>query len=78
MTHEEVATCLDEYGEAIRGDWGSIDGRSERAALQQLAEAIREPDRFTPEAMRRILDICPYGCGHWTDHCDDDCANPHA
>lgn len=69
----EVARVLYEYGEAIRGDWGSIDGRSERSTIHEFADAILTPDDYTVEALRSQADICPNGSGHWTEYCDNDC-----
>jgi len=74
MTLDEVAKVLCEYGEAIRGDWGSIDGRGERSTIQEFAAAILEPGSYTIEDLRSQADICPNGYGHWTQYCDEDCA----
>jgi hypothetical protein len=75
---KEVADCLREYGEALRGSWGDIDGRSERAALHQLAEAIENPTLYSMDAMRNTLDVCPLGLGHWQEFCDSECAEVSA
>lgn len=70
-----VADLLDEYAEALRGDWGSIDGRSERMKLQELAERFREHgnEDLTQEHVTRYrldLNVCVKGCGSWEFHCD--------
>jgi hypothetical protein len=75
VTLEEVSKVLCEYGEAIRGDWGSIDGRSERSTIQDFAAAILAPAEYTSEDLRANADICPAGNGHWTQYCDDDCTS---
>lgn len=74
MTLEEVSNVLCEYGEAIRGDWGSIDGRSERDSIQTFADAILSPGKYERETLRDQAGICPNGSGHWTEYCDEDCA----
>lgn len=73
-----TADLLDEYGEAIRGSWGDIDGRSERMALQDLAAAIRQHGNQTlsderVDELRQNLGVCRAGSGHWTEFCDPDC-----
>ena len=73
MTIEEVAKVLREYGSAIRGDWGSIDGRSEQGTIGTFADAITSPHKYTAEQLRNDADICPHGSGHWTEHCSDSC-----
>ena len=71
---ERVAQALTEFGGAIRGDWGSIDGRSVRAQLDLLADYLRYPESTPPLPDIRIrLDVCPYGKGHWTEYCEDYC-----
>ena len=74
MTLEEVASVLREYGSAIRGDWGSIDGRRERDTLDSFASAITTPGVYTVAEIRELADICPHGGGHWTEHCYMYCA----
>lgn len=75
-----AASLLNEYGAALRGSWGTIDGRSEQIALAHLADAIVEhgndelPEAKTV-ALRNTLDVCPSGGCHWTEFCDAEC-NP--
>lgn len=69
---------LNEYGSALRGSWGDIDGRSERAALDALAEAMRafgvtELPKAIVRALRLTLDVCQNGSGHWSKFCGSDC-----
>ena len=73
MVTKQVAGCLREYGSALRGSWGGIDGRSEQAVLQDLADAIEAPEKYELAWMRRNLDICPAGNGHWIEFCDKEC-----
>lgn len=73
MKLEEVAKVLNEYGSAIRGDWGSIDGRSEQGTINVFAAAMLSPGRFTASDLRECADICTGGGGHWTEHCSDSC-----
>ena len=73
MTHNEVSSVLCEYGAAIRGDWGSIDGRSEQSSIETFADAILKPEKYEAATLRDQADLCPGGFGHWTEYCDDDC-----
>jgi len=73
MTLEEVSEVLREYGSAIRGDWGSIDGRSEQGTIDCFAAAVTAPNMYTAEELRSLADICPHGAGHWTWHCSTYC-----
>jgi hypothetical protein len=71
-----TADLLNEYGEAIRGAWGDIDGRSVRGDLAELAEGIREfGNTELPEPkvleLREGLGVCPKGQGHWEYFCSD-------
>ena len=64
---------LNEFAHAIRGDWGSIDGRVIQANLQWL---IVEMQADTPAEIARIRDninICVAGGGHWQMYCDEEC-----
>ena len=74
---------LREYGQAIRGDWAELDGRSVRSTLDDIAHWIEEPDDYPgDETARRILGICVTGGGHWCGsyhgYCNDlyDCGCP--
>ena len=72
-----TADLLDEYGQALRGSWGDIDGRSEKAALLSLSEAIREHgnddlEEVTVRELRDSLGVCPEGGGHWEYFCTED------
>ncbi len=73
MKLEEIASVMKEYGAAIRGDWGSIDGRCEQSSIQTFADAILEPGKYEAATLRDQAGICPVGSGHWTDHCGEDC-----
>lgn len=73
-----TADLLDEYGSALRGSWGGIDGRSEQAALGSLSKAIIDHGNdclatASVQSLRDDLGICPAGNGHWTEFCDDEC-----
>ena len=63
---------LREYGSAIRGDWGDIDGRCVQGALDSIAAGVEgrgaEAD-YSIEFWREDLGLCPSGEGHWTRHC---------
>lgn len=77
MTTITTADLLDEYASALRGDWGSIDGRSERIALNCLSAAIREHGNAPLSdskvtTLRDDMGVCPHGGSHWIDYCDED------
>lgn len=76
MTADNITTAdlLREYAAALRRDWGSIDGRSEKRALNWLADRIEEDETVPTEVGRKELDLCPAGGGHWTEHCWGRCA----
>lgn len=76
-----VADLLDEYGSALRGSWGDIDGRSEQMSLWHLSDLIRKYGNAAlsgeeVDEARENLGVCPYGGRHWTYFCDDTCADP--
>lgn len=68
------ALMLEEWAQAQRGDW-SGDGRALKVGLDKLVGWMRAPET-TPELaeMRQVLDLCPAGEGHWTEHCGEGCA----
>lgn len=71
-----TADLLDEYGQALRGSWGDIDGRSEKLALLELSAAIREHGNDPiPEdtvlKLRDDLNLCQEGGAHWGWYCDE-------
>jgi len=73
MRLEEVSSVLCEYGAAIRGDWGSIDGRSEQGTIGTFADAVLSPEKYELETLRDQAGICVNGGGHWSEYCDDSC-----
>lgn len=78
MSTSNATTVLREFGRAIRGCWGSIDGRSIRTQLDMLAdwidaELVGTPTNATLTDMRELMDVCPYGHGHWTEYCGKAC-----
>lgn len=63
---EHAANILDAWGQAIRNDWSSIDGRSCRAQLWEISAYLRgERDTLT----YADVDVCPNG--HWLEWCSD-------
>lgn len=71
-----TASLLDEYGQALRGAWGDIDGRSEKLALLELSAAIREHgnDPLPEDKVQKLrddLNVCQEGGGHWGWYCDE-------
>lgn len=74
---QAILQAMDEYGEAIRGDWSDFDGRSERRVIQDWTADIRagRTDRDIGW-YRNDLGICMAGGGHWCGHwgyCDETC-----
>lgn len=69
-THAEVVGVLREWGKAIRGDWGGIDGRSCRDSLDRLANHLDFAHEHgeAGASLRRVrydADVCQFGKGHW-------------
>ena len=72
-----TADLLDQYGQALRGSWSDIDGRSQKLALLELSAAIREHgnEPLTEEQVQKLrdeLNVCDGGGGHWGWHCTED------
>ena len=73
-----LTQAMNEYAQAIRGDWSEFDGRSERDVIDSWASEIETPTETTLAEWRDRLGICPDGNGHWAGfrwgHCrKDDC-----
>lgn len=68
---EVVYTVMQEWAQAIRGDWVSIDGRSIRSQVDEFVQQLREPSERSLEEWRVRLGICTDGQGHWERYCDD-------
>ena len=73
MTETEMipVQALREWASAIRGDWSDIDGRSVKAELNAVADAISGGAQaaWTIDQWRTDMGLCPSGEGHWTRHC---------
>lgn len=68
-----LPSVLREYGEAFRGDWSMIDGRSVRSEMDQIARWL-ETDYPGDLIARAELGVCMQGNGHWQSWCSDyDC-----
>lgn len=71
-----AADVLEEYGRAIRGAWGGIDGRSVMSCMEDIAADMRKysngplPDGLV-QCRRISFGICPHGNGHWDEYCED-------
>ena len=68
---------LREYAGALRGDWGSIDGRSEKIALNRLADAVEYYGTATLKqidlvGLRLAAGVTPSGSGEWYDYPADE------
>ena len=82
MTENTPATPLSllrEYADCLRGDWGSIDGRSEKVTINRFADLIfaAGPAYELPLDVAMFIrgegNMCPAGRGHWIRYCDVDC-----
>lgn len=75
MANETVLKAMQEYAEAVRGDWSDFDGRSNRFILESFVSALRGgPESVrTLDEWRADLGVCLYGGGHWTEYCDANC-----
>ncbi len=60
--------ALDAYGNALRGDWASIDGRSEQIGLNNLTSLYRNGANPTYEQLCIELGVCPK-TRQWPSHC---------
>lgn len=68
---------LREYASALRRDWASIDGRSEKIALNHLADAV---EHYGTTALKQIdlvglrlaAGVTPSGSGEWYDYPADE------
>lgn len=64
----EVATALHALGQAYRGDWSSVDGRTIRDQLDDLANALAGDTLFDAAAWAAGW-LC-IECQTWPEHCD--------
>ncbi|GAA1788137.1 hypothetical protein [Agromyces lapidis] len=60
-----LTEAMQEYANAIRGDWSDFDGRSERDVIEDWIGEIDNPSDKTLEQWRDQLGLCPDGNGHW-------------
>lgn len=72
-----LTDAMQEYAQAIRGDWSDFDGRSERDVIESWISEIDKPTDTTLDQWRQKLGICRDGNGHWAGvrwgHCGEDC-----
>jgi len=76
-TNLRATDVLREYADALRRDWGSIDGRSEKIALNHLAEAVEHYGTATLKqidlvGLRLAAGVTPSGSGEWYDYPADE------
>ena len=66
-----VARALRAWGSAIRGDWGSIDGRTCRDEVGELAALLKDdaPEVTYAQACRSA-GVCWFSKA-WPEHCPD-------
>ena len=81
--HKTAMKIVRHLGEAIRGDWGTIDGRSTKLTTDGLCEYAatgQDASRYEYAMSKGQLfadDLCwRSGRGHWMDHCyEDECSD---
>ena len=78
MSTENIAAALNEYGQAMRGDWSQVDGRSVRDQMEEFSSAVEggEESAWTMQQWRQSLGVCPDGGGHWNYYCETDVGCP--
>lgn len=73
----DLTQAMQEYANAIRGDWNDFDGRSERDVIESWISEIENPTGKTLIQWRKDLGICEDGNGHWGGvrwgHCTEEC-----
>lgn len=69
----EVSYIINAYGEACRNDWSSINGKEVCGDMENIADAVRNPEGISGAELLSRLDLCPMGSPHWCEHCDDSC-----
>jgi hypothetical protein len=67
---ESVARAVSALGSAIRGDWGSIDGRTIRDSMDGLAACLLSPMPMSYETLCAMVMVCPQQQS-WPEYCDD-------
>ena len=72
-----ISDIVRELGAAIRGDWGTIDGRSVRLSMDRIAAHIEAEGNaeMTDAEARQLRDnanLCLSGGGHWQMYCEDE------
>lgn len=75
---KKLSEILNEYGQAIRGDWGTIDGRIVRRDLEIISNIMKgygDKDLSKEQTLmlREDLGICLSGNGHWQEYCREGC-----
>lgn len=77
-TEAPLTMAMQEWADAIRGDWSDVDGRSVRAQVEEWIAAIEGAAPYaewTIEQWRTSMGVCPDGGGHWEGrwgHCETD------
>ena len=65
---DDLAAFANGIGQAIRGDWGSIDGRSQQLFIGDGVAMILAGDSLG-EALA-VAGVCPENLT-WDEHCDE-------
>lgn len=73
VTEESAKALIDAlraYGQAVRGDWSTFDGRSFLATTEDMIQVLE--GKLTLQRFLEDQGVCVEGesRGHWTDHCD--------
>lgn len=72
----KTTTVLRSYAQALRSDWSEIDGRSEKRALNAIADAVEAEhagEAIDQKALADRAGVC-LTCGAWLNGalCDHD------
>ena len=81
--HRNAMRLVVAVGEAIRGDWGTIDGRTIKVTMDDLAAYAatgtneENYEKALTDGQMFSEDLCwRSGRGHWMDHCyADECSD---
>lgn len=73
-----VSDVIREWGQAMRGDWNDVDGRSVLLQMEEFAGWVDEPETYPGDKLaRQSAGVCDAGgghwCGSWYGYCDDEC-----
>lgn len=69
-----VRMMLEELGQAYRGSWKDVDGRTIKREMTYISDCLDINNKLVSiHNFREEWDLCPAGDGHWTEFCDEYC-----